>query len=157
MEVRRAVPGHRGRNRTVSRLEFRHATTVDELRLALLDDGYKVLHFSGHGDFDCLLFENEQGKKLDSPLNAVGALVKRHPSINCVILNACNSTAALSTPIAEITIGMDSPVDDRAAVEFSRGFYDAIAAGKSYEDAIAEGKLACQLKKLDLPLKVLKA
>jgi hypothetical protein len=43
-------------------LEIRHAATVDDLRHALLDDAYDVLHFSGHGDFDTLLFENEQGK-----------------------------------------------------------------------------------------------
>jgi len=32
---------------------------------------------------------------------------------------------------------MDSTVDDQAAIEFAHGFYDAIAAGKSYEYAIA--------------------
>lgn len=153
--IREAVRG--GKARDSISLDTRHATTVDDLRRALLDDGYQVLHFSGHGDFDALLFENEQGKKLDSPLDAIAALVRHHPSIKCVILSACNSTAALNAPIAEITIGMDNPVDDSAAIEFSRGFYDAIAAGKSYDDAINEGEIACQLKSLELPLKVLRA
>lgn len=76
-----------------------------------------------------------------------------HPSIKCVILNACDSVAAL---IADFTIGMDSSVDDEAAVQFAQGFYDAAAAGKLYDFAINEGKLACQTKGLPLPLKVLK-
>jgi hypothetical protein len=111
--------------------------------------------FSGHGDFASLLFEDEEGKALDSPLDAIGALVGHHPSIKCVILNACNSVAALASPIAEFTIGMDSSVDDDAAIQFAQGFYDAIAAGKPYEFAVQEGKLACQTKGLVIPLRVL--
>ena len=152
--IRQAL--QRGKARDYVSLEVRHATTVDDLRHALLDDGYEVLHFSGHGSFDVLLFEDSQGKKLDAPLEAIGALVAHHPSIKCVILNACDSVAALSKPVADVTIGMDSSVDDDAAVQFAQGFYDAVAAGKSYDFAINEGKLACQTKGLALPLKVLK-
>ncbi len=118
--IREAI--QRGKARDYISLEIRHATTVDDLRHELLNDGYQVLHFSGHGDFASLLFENENGKMLDSPLDAIAALVSHHPSIKCVILNACNSLAALSKPIAEVTIGMDNAVGDEAAVEFSRGF-----------------------------------
>jgi NTP pyrophosphatase (non-canonical NTP hydrolase) len=152
--IREAI--QRGKSRDSITLEIRHATTIDDLRRALLDDGYQVLHFSGHGSFDSLLFENEQGKKVDSPIDAVAALIAHHPSIECVILNACNSVAAITKPLAAITVGMDNAVDDAAAIEFSRGFYDAVAAGKSYEFAVKEGEIACQTKQLDLPLKVLK-
>jgi len=145
-----------GKARDSITLDIRHAVTVDDLRRALLDDGYEVLHFSGHGDFDSLLFETEQGKKLDSPIDAIAALVEHHPSIKCVILNACNSIASLTKPLADITVGMDNTVDDAAAIEFSRGFYDAVAAGKSYEFAVKEGEIACQAKNLGLPLKLLK-
>ena len=88
--------------------------------------------------------------------DAIGALVAHHPSIKCVILNACNSVASLSKPVADITIGMDSSVDDDAAIQFAQGFYDAIAAGKPYDFAINEGKIACQTKGLTIPVKVLK-
>jgi CHAT domain-containing protein len=147
----------RGKARDSINLEIRHATTVDDLRRELLSDDYEVLHFSGHGDFDTLLFENEAGKKLESPLDAIAALVEHHPSIKCVILNACNSVAAITKPLADITVGMDEAVDDAAAIEFSRGFYDAVAAGKSYEYAVQEGQIACRAKNLDIPLKILKS
>jgi hypothetical protein len=73
-----------------------------------------------------------------------------------VILNACNSLTDLSSPLAQFTIGMNGSVDDDAAIQFAQGFYDAIAAGKPYEFAAEEGKIACDTKQLPLPLKVLK-
>jgi hypothetical protein len=152
--IREAI--QRGKARDSISLEVRHATTVDDLRRELLDDGYEVLHFSGHGDFDTLLFEKGDGKKLESPIEALSALIARHPSIKCVILNACNSAAGLTQPLGDITVGMDKPVSDEAAIEFSRGFYDAVAAGRNYEDAIEEGKISCKAKTLEIPLKVLK-
>ena len=51
---------------------------------------------------------------------------------------------------------MDKAVDDAAAIEFSRGFYDAVAAGKSYEFAVNEGEIACKAKNIEIPLKMLK-
>lgn len=152
--IREAV--QRGKARESIRLEIRHATTIDDLRHELLNDTYEILHFSGHGDLDALLFEDDKGKKLNAPLNAISSLVGHHPSIKCVILNACDSVAAVSTPIADVTVGMDSSVNNAAAIEFSRGFYDAVAAGKSYEFAIKEGQIACETKGLKLPLKTLK-
>jgi hypothetical protein len=77
--IRQAI--ERGKARDCVSLEVRHATTVDDLRRALLDDGYEVFHFSGHGDFDSLLFEDEQGKALDSPLKAIQALIERNSSV----------------------------------------------------------------------------
>jgi hypothetical protein len=51
---------------------------------------------------------------------------------------------------------MDSTVDDEAAIEFSRGFYDAVAAGRSLERAVREGKASCESKNLTAPIKTLK-
>jgi len=52
---------------------------------------------------------------------------------------------------------MDAPVNDQAAIEFVRGFYDAVAAGRDYDFAVEEGRSAVALKGLEsgLPLKVL--
>jgi hypothetical protein len=52
---------------------------------------------------------------------------------------------------------MESTVDDDAAVEFARGFYDALGASKSIAFAVEEGKNAVTIKKLGpLPLKILR-
>ncbi|MGI8990566.1 MAG: CHAT domain-containing protein [Bryobacteraceae bacterium] len=146
----------RGKARDCVSLEVRHATTVDDVRHALLDDGYEILHFSGHGDFDSLLFEDASGKIAVSPIDAISSLVAHHPSIKCVILNACSSLAARTEPLADLTIGMEAAIDDVAAIQFAEGFYDAIAAGKPYDFAVKEGEIACKAKGLSLPLKVLR-
>ena len=60
--------------------------------------------------------------------------------VKCVVLNACCSIANLTDPISPITIGMDAAISDEAAVEISRGFYDALANGKSFARAVAVAK-----------------
>lgn len=126
------------------------------MRRALLDAEYQILHFSGHGDLDSLLFTNELGKKAPTPIEAIESILKQHPSVRCLLLNACDSMAILSTAIADFTIGMDSTISDEGAIEFSRGFYDAIAAGRDLEFAVKEGKACCELKSLNVPVKMLK-
>jgi NTP pyrophosphatase (non-canonical NTP hydrolase) len=151
--IREALRGGKARDSFL--LESRHATSVDDLRHALLDDGYEILHFSGHGSAGTLLFDDSSGKKLDAPLQAIGKLVGRYSSIKCVVFNACYSAGGLSVAVAPLTIGMDDSVSDEAAIQFARGFYDAVFAGKPYDRAVEEGKLACATKGLTLPLKVL--
>ncbi len=137
-------------------IESRTAATADDLRRALLDADYQILHFSGHGDLDSLFFTNELGKKAPTPIEAIESILRQHPAVRCLILNACDSMVILTTAITDFTIGMDSTVDDDAAIEFSRGFYDAIAAGRSLELAVEEGKASCESKNLTAPVKVLK-
>jgi NTP pyrophosphatase (non-canonical NTP hydrolase) len=145
-----------GKARDSITIESRTAATADDLRRALLDAEFQILHFSGHGDLDSLLFTNELGKKAPTPIEAVESILRQHPSVRCLILNACDSMAILTTAIADFTIGMDSTVSDEGAIEFARGFYDAIAAGRSLEYAVNEGKACCELKNLTVPIKMLK-
>jgi len=146
----------RGRARDSVKLDTRNAATADDLRRALLDGDYQILHFSGHGDLESLLFTTEAGKQAATPIDAFGTILKQHPTVTCLILNACDSMSSLNNPIADYTIGMDSSVDDEAAIEFSRGFYDAVAAGRDIEYSIEEGKASCESKGLKIPVKVLK-
>lgn len=79
--------------------------------------------------------------------------------MKCLILSACNSLERLSLADQKFfVVGMASEVDDSAAIEFSRGFYDAIGAGKSIDYAIDEGTNCAKLKGLaqELPIKILK-
>jgi NTP pyrophosphatase (non-canonical NTP hydrolase) len=134
------------------------AATVDDLRRALLVNSFDIVHFSGHGDTDWLLFETAEGKSSPAPLSAVADLIGRHPSIRCVLLNACQSVRTLSEPISPLTVGMDSSITDDAAIEFTRGFYEALAAGHPIRFAIKEGIGAVELKGLNAdPIRVIPA
>jgi hypothetical protein len=134
------------------------AATIEDLRRALLGSEFEIVQFSGHGDADHLVFETVDGKASPAPLSAIAELIQKYPSIQCVILNACEAAKTLTTPISPITVGMDKSVSDVAAIEFARGFYDTLAAGRSIEFAIGEGITAVKLNRLDAdPIKVLKA
>jgi NTP pyrophosphatase (non-canonical NTP hydrolase) len=133
------------------------AATTDDLRRALLEGEYDVLHFSGHGDPVGPVFSDLAGEASTAPLEALAALVARYPTIKCVVLNACWSLSDCDAPLAHYTIGMSAEVGDRAAIEFARGFYDGLGAGRDFAFAIDEGKSAVDLKGLgrDLPIVVL--
>lgn len=62
--------------------------------------------------------------------------------MECILLNACYSeiqAKAIAQHI-EYVIGMSQEIGDRAAIEFSVGFYDALGAGRNIEVAY---KFAC--------------
>jgi hypothetical protein len=145
-------------HRDAIHVEILAAATIDDLRRAMLKDDYDVVHFSGHGDSVGPIFQDEGSNPHLVPLTGLAALFQHYAKTSCVILNACWTLADLNIAMAPITIGMDAPVGDKAAIEFSRGFYDALGAGHGYEKAIEQGTLAVKLKGLEgaLPLKVLR-
>lgn len=122
-----------------------HAATVHDLSRSLLDEEFRIVHVSGHGTHSGLVLEENDGSRFVVPQTALAKLFSAYASPNgpleCVILNACYSVstgtlASLGTPY---TIAMEGPISDQAAVEFSRGFYDAIGAGKDITFAYEEG------------------
>lgn len=146
------------RNTKANRLDLTilPAATSDDLRRALLDKPYEIVHFAGHANSTHLIFEKEDGRSAEIPLSALASLIERYPSVKCVILNGCESTSEISAPISPITIGMEAEIQDEASVEFARGFYDALAAGKSVEFAYSEGVSAVRLRGLDhSPIRIL--
>jgi hypothetical protein len=70
--------------------------------------------------------------------------------IECVILNACYSEIQAEAIAKHIlyVIGMKAAVSDVAALEFAIGFYDALGAGKSIEEAFGFGCNAIALQNL---------
>jgi hypothetical protein len=67
--------------------------------------------------------------------------------VNCVVLNACYSEAQAKA-IAEyipFVIGMKQAIGDQAAIAFAVGFYRALGAGRSLEEAYEFGCVEIQL------------
>jgi hypothetical protein len=132
----------RSRYRENISLEIRHAVTIHDLRRALLEGDYRMIQFSGHGTGQGLAFEDEQGQVRLVPPRALAELLAAYsPPIECVILNACYSSVQgqLVSSGVPYTIAIDGPISDAGATEFTRGFYDAIGAGKDVKFAYQEG------------------
>ncbi|MCA1498285.1 MULTISPECIES: CHAT domain-containing protein [unclassified Bradyrhizobium] len=126
-------------------LELLPSATTDDLRRSLLENSYDIVHFSGHANRKALVFADSENKAVEVPISAVADLIKRHPSVRCVILNGCETVKGMVASIADWTIGMDKKISEPAALQFSKGFYDAVGAGKSIRDAYDEGVSAMTL------------
>jgi CheY-like chemotaxis protein len=127
---------------------IRAARTIDVQR-ALLEDSYRIVQFSGHATpTGNLALEDDDGELQPVPQQALAELLRKFSSIECVLLNACFSLSqgrliSLGVPF---TIAMAGPISGNAAKCFTRGFYDAIGAGKDYADAYELGRIAMSLE-----------
>ena len=135
----------RGRYRDKFTVHELPAATRDDLRRALLDEEYDVVHFSGHADANCIVLVDENNNAVEVPLSAVSDLLSAHPSIRCVVLNACEAGLGVGAKLSAMTIAMEEVISDSSAIEFSRGFYDALAAGRSFQFAYKEGLTAVKM------------
>lgn len=130
-------------------IQTRWAVRYRDLRRSLLDSKPQIVHFSGHGEEDCLVLEGELGIPASIAPKAISGLFELCSGhVECVMLNACYSvsqTAAINKHINYV-IGMTGKINDKAAIEFSVGFYDALGAGRSVEDAFKFGCNALQEK-----------
>jgi hypothetical protein len=137
----------------LNRAKYRHrfelhprlAVRFSDIRQALLDYNPHIVHFAGHGDKNGLMVEDELGLSVPvtaQVLSQLFELCAQH--VECVILNACYSDSqatAINTHIKYV-IGMKKEIEDRAAIEFAIGFYDALGAGKPVDDAFKFGRIA---------------
>ncbi len=79
--------------------------------------------------------------------DALAELLSRR-EVGTAILNACYSLSVgrLTSIGLDFTVASTGPVSDPAAIEFTRGFYDAVGAGKDIPDAYDEGVSCARLK-----------
>lgn len=125
-----------------------HAATVDDVRRALLDDDFQIVHFSGHGTRTGLVFEDKNGSLYVPPRDALaGLLADFVPPLECVLLNACYSLSQgdFTSVGVPYTIAMEKPISDDAAIIFTGAFYDSIGAGKDIEFSFKQGVHALRL------------
>lgn len=137
-EVRKIADGlKRSKHRDKILLEQRWATRPRDLSRALLELKPRIVHFSGHGtDDEGLAFEDDSGMAELIKSNKLSALFDLFSDcVECVILNACYSESQAEAIFQHIpyVIGMTGAIDDKAAIDFSVGFYDALGNGESID------------------------
>ena len=139
----------RSRHRDSFRLETESAVRSKDLRRAMLDLNPQIVHFSGQGEAEAgLVFEDESGQPKLIDAEALAGLFKLFAGkLQCVVLNACYSEAQAEAIAQHIpyVIGMSQAIEERAAIEFAVGFYDALGAGRDFEFAYEFGCSAARL------------
>ena len=131
-------------------LHQRMSVQPADISQALLDVQPKIVHFSGHGtDHGDLSFEDKSGRTHPIEPSALAALFAQFSGqVECVVLNACYSEI-MADSIADCinyVIGMNQAIGDTAAIAFTIGFYQAIGAGRNFEDAYQLGCVQIRLQ-----------
>lgn len=131
-------------------LESRESLRPGDITQAIFDVEPKIVHFSGHGKSTGeLCFEDLQGKTQFIQPDALASLFELvSKQVSCVVLNACYSEAqakAISEHIPYV-LGMNKAIGDKAAIKFAVGFYKALGAGRSFEDAYKFGRVEIRLE-----------
>lgn len=164
-----AAIDHLVESRTVE-LTWLPGQTLQALDTALRDSGHEwhIFHFIGHGGFDAqrgegllALVDERDGNQHLFPARNLGRLFARHPSIRLIVLNACEGARASETNLfssvgavlaergVPAVVSMQYEITDRAALEFSRNFYDALARGLPVDAAVTEARYYISMKLAD--------
>jgi branched-chain amino acid transport system substrate-binding protein len=146
-EVREIQEGlQRSRYRDQFVVVSKWAVRPRDIHREILDLKPHIIHFCGHGSAEeGLAFEDSYGQAQlvnGEALAELFKLLNQVVEIECVVLNACYSEVqaeAISRHIQHV-IGMSRAIGDRAAIEFSVGFYDALGAGESVDFAFRLGR-----------------
>lgn len=153
----------------LAELERRQLVVLDLLEEAsweaLLDKlqrgtAFHIFHFIGHGDFDeqagrgVLLLEGSRGRPHPVTGEDLMTLLDDHDSLRLAILNACEGArlshrtlfAGTAQSLVQkgipAVIAMQFNITDRAAITFSRWFYQSIARGFTVDAALAVARQA---------------
>lgn len=143
--LRRAKEGER------VELTWLPAASYRSLSRALLSQDFHLIHLSCHGQAGGLLMEGHGGEdhgnaRMFMTAADLSELLSEYAQprgvLECLLVNACNSAALepFVAPVVPTTVLMAGAVDDRAALHFSEGFYDALGAGRSLTFAYREGR-----------------
>jgi hypothetical protein len=139
--IREAIA--RARHRDRIELVVRSAASFADLSRALLEQTFDIVHVAGHGEPSGIVLDEGAGTLV--PPEQLADLFDEYAypegRLRCVVLNACWSMIP-GHPISAVPviISMNGLLDDRAALGFAEGFYDAIGAGLSFAAAYREGR-----------------
>ena len=139
-----------GKDRDNIEVSIHLAVGPADISQALLDDEPKLVHFAGHGGGPdgSIAAEDDYGLAHVIPVDGLVHLFRTFGrSVDCVLVNACDTEllARELSAVVPFAIGMRQPVRDRSSIRFSTGFYQALAAGKSIEEAFQLGVIMLKM------------
>jgi hypothetical protein len=111
-------------------IRIHSAVRGEDLQEKILKFKPHLLHFSGHGENDSLIFADLSGDNAyEVSKQAIAQLFKScAPDLKAVFLNACYSAKQADEIVEQVdyVIGMNAEINDVAAERFSQGFYTAL-------------------------------
>ena len=144
-------------------LSWLEGGTWRDLRKKLRQDEWHVFHFIGHGGFNpetregLIAFVGEDGKTDHLTASQLADLLVDHRSLRLVVLNACEGSRSSAGNLFSSTatvlmqrgipsvVAMQFKITDKAALEFSRTFYDTLAEGEPVDICVTEARKSMAL------------
>ncbi|ROS58223.1 CHAT domain-containing protein [Frigoribacterium sp. PhB160] len=158
-QIQDAVRFASGRDQV--RLDVRPAATGADLLNGLTQGTPHVVHFSGHGNEDVIVFEEDVDAHNDGHTMSGRLLGRALQAVDetplLVVLNACRTAAQayrLTESIAAFAIGHSDSIGDSDAINYAARFYASIADGQSIGSSHDLAKTALEMMGLpdhDLP------
>ena len=144
-------------------LTWLEGQTWRDLQRAMRGGPWHVFHFVGHGSFDTnrdegiIVLVDDDGRSRRLMAGELARLLAVHRTLRLAVLNACEGARGGGLDIFSSTasilvrrgipavLAMQYEITDRAAVEFARGFYEAVADGLPVDAAVSEARQAVSL------------
>lgn len=102
-----------------------------------------VVHFSGHGTArDGIALVGDDGETTSVPADALAKVFAAHRDhIRCVVLDACwtQPQADAIAPHVDFVVGMTDKLDDASGRRFAIAFHQAVAYGRTVQQAFDQG------------------
>ncbi|UCE06758.1 MAG: CHAT domain-containing protein, partial [bacterium] len=137
--------------------------TIDELARGI-SDGFNILHFSGHGNPEFLLFEDGKGGSQPVKGNFLKKLIGTGGPFELAIVSACHSELIANMLVEAgvrhvLAIKCEVPVLDKAAITFTGQFYQNIFRRESIQKSFEMAKLLVEgnpeLMRINFQLEIL--
>lgn len=137
--------------------------TWRDLQRAMRRGPWHAFHFVGHGGFDrnadegLIALADERGRAHLLRATSLGVLLADHQSLRMAVLNSCEGAQGSDLDVFSSTaavlvrrgipavLAMQYEITDRAAIEFARAFYEALADGMPVDAAVAEARKAVSI------------
>lgn len=139
-------------HRDAIELHWRPAARLTDLLQALNEVQPHIVHFSGHGAQDFLVFEDQQGNSKVLTNDVLAEMLRvSSDEVRLVIFNSCSSAAQaeLATDSVDFAIGMNVSIGDEAAKVFAAQLYSSLGFGLCVTAAFEQARLAITLAGLD--------
>jgi hypothetical protein len=145
------------KNRDQFDLKQKVAVKFETLAKSILEIEPEIIHFSGHGETNGLALEKEDGTTHFVENDTIRRIFEINiDNLKCVLLNSCYSLdqAREISKLGIAVIGMNDSIEDNTAINFSRGFYTSLGAGKDIMTCFRTGLAYVSVdskEELDIP------
>lgn len=133
---------------------LKSAVRASDLDMVLLKHNPHIAHFTGHGKpGQKILLEDDAGQIAHVSIAELLGIVRTlKDNLRLVFFNVCYSKPFAEALVQEIdyAIGMEGPIKDDAAIKFAAAFYQALAFGRSVQEAFDLAKHLANTKEPEL-------